>query len=321
VSSAAPPTPRAELITAHLALFGAQVAFGLFPVFGQIAFQPGGLSPLGVGAWRLTAGAGILLILAAAAHGRAALPERAHLGRLAAAAFLGVALNQGLYLEGLARSTPINAVLVMCLIPVFTFALVTVAGLETFSVTRLAGVLVALAGTLPLLLEGGFTTLGRYGVGNLLMVANALSYSGYLVVSKPLLRRYPPLVVIAWSYALSLPFVPYFAWGERLTPQAGHAAVWWSLAYIIAFPTVLAYLFNMFALARVRASTTAIYIYAQPLITGLASWMAFGETPTRRMLLAAPALFGGIWLVSRRPPAGGPMVASERTTPFRSEHS
>jgi drug/metabolite transporter (DMT)-like permease len=133
------------------------------------------------------------------------------------------------------------------------------------------------------------------------MVTNALSYSGYLIVSKPLARRYPPLVVIAWSYVLSLPFVPYFAWGERHLPEPGHPAVWWALAYIIVFPTVLAYLFNMFALSRVEASTTAIYIYAQPLITGLASWLAFGEMPTRQMLFAAPALFVGIWLVSRRP--------------------
>jgi drug/metabolite transporter (DMT)-like permease len=64
---------------------------------------------------------------------------------------------------------------------------------------------------------------------------------------------------------------------------------------------VLAYVLNVFALARVPASTTAIYIYAQPLITGLASWAVFGETPTRPMWLAAPALFAGIWLVSRRP--------------------
>ena len=303
MSSATPTTPPApsQVVAAHFALAGAQVAFALFPVFGIMVFQPGGLSPLAVGAWRLTAGAVIICSLALAVHGRTAVPARADLPRFFIAACLGVGLNQGLYLEGLARSTPINAVLVMCLIPVFTVTLAVLAGVEVFSVTRLAGVVIALAGTLPLLLDHGSFTLGRYGLGNLLMVGNTLSYSGYLIVSKPLLRRYPPLVVIAWAYAMSLLFVPWFAWGERLAPQAGHAAVWWALAYIIVFPTVLAYLFNMFALARVPASTTAIYIYAQPLMTGVASWMAFGETPTIAMLIAAPALFGGIWLVSRRP--------------------
>jgi hypothetical protein len=118
------------------------------------------------------------------------------------------------------------------------------------------------------------------------MVANALCYSAYLIVSKPLARRYPPLVVIAWR--------------EALAPAPGNPAVWWALAYIIVFPTVVAYLLNMYALARVRASTTAVYVYAQPLITGLASWLAFGETPSGGMLLAAAGLFLGIWLVARR---------------------
>lgn len=96
--------------------------------------------------------------------------------------------------------------------------------------------------------------------------------------------------------------LPAFAIGQRFTPEPGMGSAWWSLLYILAIPTVLAYLLNMFALARVRASTVAVYIYSQPLISGLASWMVFGERPTAVMGLAAPAIFLGIWLVSRRPP-------------------
>jgi drug/metabolite transporter (DMT)-like permease len=297
------PTPHArpQLARAYLALLGAQVAFGLFPVFGQVAFRPGGLAPLAVGAWRLAGGAAILSVLAAAVHGRAAIPARAHLARFVVSAFLGVAINQGLFLVGLSRSTPLNATLVMCLIPVFTFVIAAAVGQEYFSAVRLVGVIVALAGTLPLLFEDGLHSLGRYGLGNLLMVANALCYSGYLIVSKPLARRYPPLVVIRWAYIFSLPFIAYFGWGEALVPAAGHPAVWWSLAYIIAFPTVLAYLFNMYALARVPASTTAVFIYAQPLIAAVASWLAFDERPSAGMLVATACLFAGIWLVTRRP--------------------
>lgn len=297
------PAPPAgtQLTRAYLALLGAQVAFGLFPVFGQVAFRPGGLAPLAVGAWRLAGGAAILGVLATLIHGRAVVPAPAHLARFVVSAFLGVAINQGLFLVGLSRSTPLNATLVMCLIPVFTFVIAAAVGQEYFSAVRLIGVIIALAGTLPLLFEDGLHSLGRYGLGNLLMVANALCYSGYLIVSKPLARRYPPLVVIAWAYILSLPFIAYFGWGEALVPAAGRPDVWWSLAYIIAFPTVIAYLFNMYALARVPASTTAVFIYAQPLIAALASWVAFHETPSAGMLIAAACLFAGIWLVTRRP--------------------
>jgi len=262
--------------------------------------QPGGLSPLGVAAWRVTVGAMTLLALAFVVHGRAALLERRDVVRFGIAAWCGVAVNQWLFLLGLSQSTPVNAALMTCLIPVFTVALATAIGLEAFSLSRLSGVLIALAGTLLLVLDRGLTSLGRYGAGNLLLVGNALFYSLYLIVSKPLLRRYPSLVAIAWAYTLALPFVPLFAWRQPLVPEPGHAAAWWALAYILVFPTVLAYLLTMYALARVRASTTAIYIYTQPFVAGIASWVAFRERPTPAMLLAAPLLFAGIWLVSRR---------------------
>jgi drug/metabolite transporter (DMT)-like permease len=310
VSAAIPSAPRAPILAAHLALVGAQVCFGLIPIFGLIAFRPGGFTPLGLSAWRLSAGAAILLALAFAAHGRAAFPARADLPRFAIAGALGVALNQWLYLEGLSRSTPINAALMMCLIPVFTIVMAAAVGLEVLRAARIAGVFLALSGTVILLLDRGLTGLGPYALGNSLMASNAVLYSGFLIVAKPLAQRYPPVVMMAWAYALSLPFVPVLAFGERLTPEPGHAAAWWSLAYIIVFPTVLSYLFNAYALARVRASTTAIYVYLQPFIAALASWVAFRERPTPAMLLAAVAMFAGIWLVSRRAQEEGPVAAA-----------
>lgn len=286
----------------HVALSAVQVGFGLFPVIGMIAFQPGGFSPLGVGTWRITVGAVVLGLLAALRYGRAMFPARRDIAVLVACAMLGVAVNQGLFLIGLSRSTPMNAGLVMSLIPVFTFAIAATVGQERFSGMRALGVLVALGGTAPLLLTDGLNGLGAYGVGNLLMVANGLSYSIYLVLSKPLTRRYPALVITAWSYVFAVVALPAFAIGQRFTPDPGMGSTWWSLLYILAIPTVLAYLLNMFALARVRASTVAVYVYSQPIISGLASWVVFGEHPTVAMGLAAPAIFLGIWLVSRRPP-------------------
>jgi len=294
--------PDRRIAAGHVALSAVQVGFGLFPVFGVIAFQPGGFSPLGVGTWRIAVGAAVLAFLAVLRYGRAMLPARRDIAALVACAMLGVAVNQGLFLVGLSRSTPMNAGLVMSLIPVFTFTIAAAVGQERFSGMRALGVVVALGGTAPLLLTDGLNGLGAYGLGNLLMVANGLSYSFYLVLSKPLTRRYPALVITAWSYVFAVAALPVFTVGQRFTPDPGMGSAWWSLLYILAIPTVLAYLLNMFALARVRASTVAVYVYSQPIISGLASWVVFGERPTMAMGLATPAIFLGIWLVSRRPP-------------------
>ena len=295
-----PGTDR-RIVAGHAALAAVQVAFGLFPVFGMLAFRPGGFSPLSVGAWRILVGSLAIGALAAWRYGRRSVPRARDLPLLFLCAMLGVAVNQGLYLVGLSRSTPMNAGLVMSLIPVFTFVIAALVRQEAFRPVRALGVVVALGGTMPLLFEHGLRNLGTYGVGNLLMVANALSYSTFLVLSKRLTRAYPAIVITAWSYLLSLVAVPVFALGQRMVPAAAPSA-WWSLAYILVVPTVVAYVLNMFALARVRASTVAVYVYSQPIIAGLASWVAFGERPTHAMLAAAPTLFLGIWLVGRRPP-------------------
>jgi drug/metabolite transporter (DMT)-like permease len=299
--------PEPSLAAGHVALAAAQVAFGLFPIFGRIVYRPGGISPLGVLTWRLVGGSVAIGGLAVVAYGWRAIPARGDWFRAFTGALLGVGINQGLFLVGLSRSTPMNAGLIMAMIPVFTFALAAVVGQERFSPSRAFGLAIALVGMLPLLFAGGIGRLGAYGFGNLLMVANALSYSGYLVVTKPLTRRYPPLVVIAWAYVFSLVCLPYAAAGEKLLPDPGFTAAWWSLAYIVAFPTVIAYLLTMFALTRLRASTTAVYVFFQPLVTGVASWAVFGEQPSRYMMFAAAALFLGVWLVARRaaiaPPA------------------
>jgi drug/metabolite transporter (DMT)-like permease len=290
-----------DRVRGHMALVVVQFCFGLFPIFGKWAFLPGGFSALSVAAWRMVVGALILSVLAIAVHKKSFLPRLVDLPILLLGSLLGVTLNMGLYLEGLHRSTPTNAALMMGLIPVFTFAIAAIVKQEELRASRILGVVLALAGASMLFWAERPELAREHAFGNLLMAANALCYSGYFVVSRPLLRRYPPLVVIAWVFLLSVPAVPFLAHGETLVPADAPPIAWRALGFILVFPTVLAYLLNIFALSKLRASTTAIYVYVQPLITATASWIFFREELTPGMLWAAVLVFPGIWLVARRP--------------------
>jgi len=286
--------------SAYLALLGVQISFGLFPVFGKLAFKPGGFSPFAVGAWRMGFGAAVLCAIAWAIHGRAFVEARRDIKKLLVASVLGVTANMLLYLEGLARSSAIEATLVMCLIPVFTFGIAAAVGQERLRAGRAGGILVALVGASALFWAQDREIAREHWVGNLLMAANALSYAAYFVWSRPLLKRHPPLVVIAWVFLLSVPAAVWIAASHEVWPRAASAEAWWSLAFVLVFPTALAYLLNMFALARVPASTTAVFIYAQPILTVLASVFLLDEPPTRGVLIAGALVFVGIWMVARQ---------------------
>jgi len=306
----AAPERRGEF-AAHAALAAVQVFFALFPVFGKLAFAGGIYTPLAVGTARILFGAFTLGALALALHGAQALPPLRELPRIAVLSILGVAANMTLYLEGLKRSTAGNATLMICLIPVFTFSIAAALGHERFGARRVGGLLLALAGA-GVLVAGGADLGGEHTLGNLLIAGNCAGYAAYLVLVRPLAQRHPPLAVIAWMFVASLPWLPLMLWRDHaargavefslrevLLPQAASAKALLSLAFIVVFPTTLAYLFNVFALSRVRASTTAVYIYAQPLGTAIAAWYLLDERVTPLMGLSAALLFPGIWLVSR----------------------
>jgi len=115
------------------------------------------------------------------------------------------------------------------------------------------------------------------------------------------MRVHSPLFMVAWVYLLSTFALPWFAHGEVLVPAVeSNQRAWWALGYTLVFPTVLAYLLNAYALARVNASTTAFFIYLQPVITGVGSWLWLDERLTPKLLITACAMFVGLWLVLQR---------------------
>ncbi len=288
--------------TGHLALVAVQIIFGLFPVLGLVAMdREVGFDPLAVAAWRVGGASLILGVMARLRHPGALRPKREDLPLLVLLAFLGIVANQTLYLEGLERSSAMDAGLMMCTIPIFTCAVAAFAGQERLTARRVGGVALALVGVLPLLLGRGEVGLfADHAIGNLMMAANCLCFAVYLVLSRPIAGRVPALVLVTWTYWLSLPALPFFLWGRSPWPaEIGNAEVWTSLVYVVLFPSVLGYLLNLFALSRLGAGVTATYVYLQPVLTGLAAVWILGEMPTPQMGLAALALFAGVALVSR----------------------
>jgi drug/metabolite transporter (DMT)-like permease len=197
-------------------------------------------------------------------------------------------------------------------IPVFTFAIAALVRQERFSLRRGLGTLVALAGVATLFYGKGAELRSEYLTGNLLMVTNALCYAAYIVAAKPLLQRYPPLVVITWIFLLSAWLVPIYGIGQDWTPADTTQEALLSLGYVLIFPTVLAYLLHTFALTHVASTTTAIYIYLQPVIATLAGIWILGEEPGLHVFVAALGIFGGLALVLWKKPRNR---SEPRTTP------
>lgn len=291
----------------RLLLISVQFCFGVFPLLGKVAMQA--FEPKAVLTWRLLVGSGVLLLVAARMHGRAAFPPLRDLGAIGVLSLLGISLNQWLFLEGLSRSTAVNAGLLMTLIPVLTLVFAVIAKMETLDLRRTTGIALSVSGVVWLFVGRDASLGGDTTTGDLLMVCNTVCYSLYLVLAKPVLVRVPHLVVVAWIFLFGACVIPWFSLDVAWAPAEAGRIEWAALAGVLLLPTVLAYIGNTIVLSRIDASVTAAYVMLQPFLAASLGILLLGERPEPRLAVTAVGVLSGLWLVSmpgRRRPAAQP---------------
>jgi drug/metabolite transporter (DMT)-like permease len=297
----------------HLALVAVQLMFASFGVVGKIALRE--LPATGLAAVRVL-GATAVFAAVWSLRARERVTTR-QLAELAVYAFFGIVANQLLFIGGLSRTTATHALVLASSIPVFTVGVAVVLGRERATPRKLVGLALALAGALsltaaPLLLGGRAQGAADAApaamlVGDAMITLNSLSYAIYLVLSRRLLVELQPLTVMTFAYGFGMVGILPFGLGPLAAAAPHlHAGTWAAVAWIVAFPTVGAYLLNAIALRSVPASLVAIYIYLQSVVGALLAAAALGERPGRVTFVCAAAIFVGIWLVTRETRGGRP---------------
>ena len=286
----------------HLTLVGVQTGFALFPIFGKLALRS--IPPMALAAIRVVSAA---LILAAFHRTRPGGERiaRADRGRLLLLAVLGVSANQILFLFGLAFTSAINTGVLIALIPIDTLAVAVLLGQERLNGRAALSIVLGLSGALGIVGAERFAWHDRSFRGNLLLVASGISYSFYLVLSRPVLARYRAATVISAVFLFGaipivLAAVPVL---RRFEPSSVPLSDWASLAAIVVFCTALPYAWNSWALARTEASRVAFYVFLQPVIASLLAVAVLGERLTVRRAVAATLILSGLAVCLARPRA------------------
>jgi drug/metabolite transporter (DMT)-like permease len=302
-AGARPARSGSEPWSVHAALLAAQTGFALFPIFGKLALAT--MPPLVLAALRVTAAA----LLLEGARRLTVSKSLARADRKAVLLYgvLGVSLNQVLFILGLSLTTVINTTILMATIPVFTLAVAVLLGREAMSARAGIGLLLAGAGALLLLDVHRFDWHSRAIQGNLLLLANALSYSFYLVLSRPILARYSVLTIVSHVFLYgAIPILLFTAPAvAAFAPASVTPLSWVSLGVVVVFCTVMPYAANSWALARTHASRVAFYVFVQPLIASTLAVAVLRESLTARTAGAGLLILAGlaVSLVRGRLPA------------------
>lgn len=284
----------------HIALLAVQLMFGSAPILGKFALEA--FPSFAIVGFRVLGGALAFVVLHSFTKGSLALEKRSHYAYFALFALFGIVLNQLLFFTGLSLTTATNTSLLAVLIPVFAIVVSSFVGNDTLTWKKIVGIIIAALGVVYLLnpYEASFSSATTRG--DILVLLNSLSYAVYLAISKKLITQYGSLKSITWLFLFgAIINVPVGAISLSTVdlPNVPTQA-WLALAAVVIFPTILAYYWNTWALARVEPSVVAVYIYMQPIIGAFLAITILGEDWNPRIFVAMGLIFVGVFLVTKK---------------------
>ena len=285
--------------TTELFLLVAVFLLGTNPV--AVKYAVSAFAPLPFVALRFTV-AGLLLLGAVRLFlGSGGGVERKDLLAMMGVGALGVGATNMLFTSGVNLTNASDTALIYAVVPVWGMILGSVLGLERPTLRGILGVGIAFLGIIVVVYGG----LGRSGLsleGNLLVLGATVCWGSYTVLSLPLLERYSPLVVAAYTMLFgglaALPFaLPGFLSVDWDVMSVG---VWTAVAY----STVLVAAFGFFAWQKgaslLGANKVLVYQYLITFVGVTSGIVLLGEGLGVEKIVGGVIILFGVYLTRRQ---------------------
>ncbi len=284
----------------HMALFGAQVIYAMNYSIAK-DLMPTYLSPFALVLLRIAGAAALFWLLSLFTKREAvAKPD---MKRFFYLTFFGVLINQVFFIWGLSLTHPINSAIIMISNPIMVFVFAVLVLKTSINLYNISGLLLAIAGSLIILLFKGKLEFGSETVlGDLMTLVNAASWAVFVVLSKPLYENYHPVTVMKWMFLfgsllmapIGLPDLLNTNW-QSFTPHAVFAA-----SFVVVATTFMAYLLNIYGLQQLSAHVVSMYIYIQPFLATLFAIGLGKDRLTLTKIIAGMFIILGLYLVNKK---------------------
>lgn len=288
-------------IKGHLAMFGANLMWGLMAPIVKIVLTSGAIAPFLLVDFRM-AGAAALFWLTSLFMPKEHVPLPDIL-RLFGAGMLGVLFNQGCFIVGVSLTTPSEASLVTTTMPMWVMLLAWVILREPISLKKAGGIVLGASGALILMLGNGSSSdagAPNPTLGDFIILMAQLSYALYLTLYRNFIRRYSLVTVMKWMFLsaslvalpITSPIIAATRWAEISTTE------WLGAAAVVIGATYIAYICIMIGQKNLRPTIVGMYNYVQPIVaSAVGIWLGIDRF-TAIKALAVVLIFSGVWLVT-----------------------
>lgn len=222
--------------------------------------------------------------------------------RLACCGLFGIAINQLFFFKGISLTSSVHGALLMITSPIITYLLSKFINRSKMETSKLSGIALGMAGASTLILSSIADHGSASAIGDLYIILNAISFSIYLLLVKPLLLRYQPLTITFFVFLFGSIWVGLFGFQEARQVAFSTLDVdfYWRFGFVILGATFLVYLFNNMAMKAVSPTTVSSFIYLQPLFAIIISIVFTHEFMTIYTLFGGIMIIFGLWLINKK---------------------
>ena len=202
---------------------------------------------------------------------------------------------------GLQNGTSSAACVIQSSGPVLTLMFAVALLGESFTRRKVVGTIIAMGGTVALVMNGGISLENEGFVSNAFILASAISYGLAWVSAKRVLQRNPPLLVIGLAVMIGTGFlgisVP-LEHGVRLD-VTGLALLDFAVLGVLC--AGLSSVLYLTALRDEEVSRLAFFIYLMPVFASIFAWLIRGEMVEAVTIACGFVIVFGIVIATREP--------------------
>lgn len=286
---------------AHFALLATNIFFAINFTAVKHLINASFVKPFGLNLIRIAVTTALLWIIFLFKRQRTIL-RRTDIFRFVLCALTGIAINQLLFIKGLSLTYSIHASLLMLTTPILITIIAAFVLKEKLTIYKVAGLALGITGASVLIAARDHTGNAKDVLwGDILVIINAISYTVYFILVKPLMKEYNPVMVIRMIFTIGLFMVLPFCWKEFTeVPWHNYSSIEYGLlALIVLGGTFCAYLFNVYGIKILGASTAGAYIYSQPLFAAAIAMIFLNEQLSLYKIIAAVFIFAGVFLATK----------------------
>jgi drug/metabolite transporter (DMT)-like permease len=287
----------------HMAMIAANIAWGLMAPLSKLA-----MADPAINSWMLVSfrviGAAVAFWMASFFIKRERVPF-SDLKLMAAAALLGIIMNQGVFILGVSLTSPINASIVTTTLPIVTMIIAAFYLKEPITWMKFAGIIVGASGALLLIMSsttgGGVANKSQSLMGIGLCLFAQVSYATYFVLFKNMISRYHPVTLMKWMFLFaSFIYLPFNLHQVVATNfNAVPSNVFSDIAFVVFCGTFLSYLMIPIGQKFLRPTVATMYNNVQPIVASIAAVFWQLDIFGWHKMLAIVLVFSGVYIVTR----------------------